>query len=85
MIHALTPRPSVSAYDRTPAAAHAASRAAAPVSTALDSEPTWPSECERLALINTVPGGLSSIGEQYLEAAFFVTPRGRSDGRTTSR
>ena len=84
MINAHTPRTSASAYDRAPAAPPAELRAA-PASAALDSEPTWPSDCERLALINSVPGGPLSIGEQYLEAAFFTTPRRPSAWSTTSR
>ena len=48
--------------------------AAAPArDEAVGTEAAWPSECERLARINTAPGGVWSIGEQYL-AAFFVTP-----------
>jgi hypothetical protein len=41
----------------------------------LDSEPAWPSECERLALINALPSDLPSVGEQYLLEAFYLVPR----------
>jgi hypothetical protein len=40
----------------------------------LDGEPGWPSECERLALINAGAGQPPTIGERYLLEAFFMTP-----------
>ena len=55
-----------------PAALHATP---ATLYLAQDSEPAWPSECERLALINAVPGTSPSIGEQYLLEAFYMVPR----------
>ncbi|HEU5314952.1 MAG TPA: hypothetical protein VFX49_02505 [Chloroflexota bacterium] len=37
----------------------------------------WPTEAERIARINSAPSGVQSIGEQYLDEAFFVRPRWR--------
>ena len=69
----------------SPASREAKALTATPTASylVLESEPAWPSECERLALINAVPGGLPSIGEQYLLEAFYLVAGARKRPAST--